>query len=226
MPAYSLQLFRHLLDQRPVGLSDDIQERGEAAYKRLAVENADADAVETEMIAYGKEAWAYRQAEQAFETALAPNKKETFFLAFLPDDLKEKWESFTSKGGSIDDIRHGESFEQSFTPEENVILEKALVEAEALTHEYLERIAREEAKEQYERILKQYREEQHEIEEKITALRSLIPEKGEKWDAELEEAAIYFERGLAEIEERPTVEKVQAKIDWYEGQVETGNVSS
>jgi polyhydroxyalkanoate synthesis regulator phasin len=223
MSTYSLQLLRHLLDHRPIGLPDDIQEEGEAAYKKILGNELGLDDIESALFAYGKKTWVYRQAENAFETGFASEKKEAFFRSFLSSDIKKKWEEFLSNGGDIHDFRHGEVFEEFFTPEENTLLEEAMVEADELVHEYLKRIAAEEAKEQYEKLLNQYREEQYTIEEKIKELRALIPEKGQQWDAELEEAARYFERGLADIEERPTVQKVQAKIDWYQGQVEAGN---
>lgn len=212
-----------MLDRRPIGLPDSIQEEGERAYARLLEETASPDAADVALINYGKKTWAYRQAEEAFETTVAPDKREQFFLSFLSDAIRETWEAFVSGGGSIHDFRHGESFEASFTPQENVVLEQASVEAGELVHEYLGRIAREEEQEQYENMLAASKKEQRWIEEKITELRSLIPKKGKQWDAELEEAAVSFERGLADVEERPTVANIQAKIDWYQGQVEAGN---
>jgi len=224
MTNYTLQLFRFLLDKKPFGLSQDLIAEGELLYGQLAEKEHADQQIEGVMITYGKKTWAHRQAARAFADQVGKHKHDELFVSLLSAELQEKWQEFSARGWSAQDFRQGNRFEQFFTAEENVAIEHALIETGKAMHDYLDRLASGEQKEAYERLLTEYRQEQGKIEAKVLELKNLIPEPGEKWDAELAEAVLFFERGFAEIEARPTVEKVQEKIDSYQGQKSTGNV--
>ena len=223
MQKYSLQLLRLLLDKKPIGLSDDVQKKAEERYWALLSGSPGEKDVENLMIAYGRAAWAYRQAEEDFKTSFGVEKEKEFFLFFLPEDLKKKWGEFVSSGGDIHNFRKGEEFEDFFSPEENIVFEEAFVETEYLVNEYLRKLSEGDEKDAYTNYVEKYKVEQKEIEKKLDELHSLIPEEGEKWDEEIAQEISFFQRGIADIEERPTVEKIQGKIDWYRGQMDLGN---
>jgi len=221
---YTLQLFRFLLNKKPVGLTDDLVDEGEGLYSQLSASEYTEQQVEASVIAYGKKVWAYRQAAATFAEQFGKEKHDEFFVSLLSPELAKKWQEFAGRGWSVRDFREGNRFEQFFTPEENVAIEQASIETEKAMYDYLTRLATGEQKQVYDGLLAQYKQEQAQIEGKIEELKKCVSEPGEKWDAELAGAVLFFERGLAEIEARPTVQKVQEKIDFYQGQKSTGNV--
>jgi hypothetical protein len=224
MQEYSLQLLRFLLDKKPVGFPGGIHQKTEDRYADLSGTRSRQEDVDKVLLDYGRESWAYRRAEEALREAVGSEKEDRFFLLFLPDVLKDKWGRFISEGGDIHNFRNGKAFEDYFTPEENTLIEEALIERDRIMHEYLDQVSRAEYANDFTTFLDQYRMEQKQIEKKIDELSAMIPEEGEKWDAELREEVLYFKRGFAEMEERPTVKKIQGKIDWYRGQMEAGNI--
>ena len=223
MTTYSLSLFRTFLEKRPIGLPDDMFRMGKDNYFELQISFADEVEIEQATLVYGKMVWAYRQAAMEFEHTYAEEKKEHIFKKFLTRTLQEKWDAFKQTGGDIHNFRNPAVYENFFEPEEDLAVEEALVESEHIVRDYLDGLAKGELAIEFKRILEKYQKEQEKIEEKIEELRMLIPERGDKWDEEMSEEALFFERGLADIEERPTIKKVQEKIDWYRGQIEVGN---
>jgi len=223
MTQYSIQLFQFLLNRRPVGLPDDIFESGQKSFDSLQTGNPGEKEVEQVILAYGKQAWAYTQAATNFFDQFGQEKQDELFFASLPSALQAKWKTFTEKGWSMHDFREGKRFEQFFTADENVAIEQSIMDSEDAVREYVEGHAQGAEKETFGALLKKYQEEQQRIQEKIDELRAMIPEEGEKWDPEMDNMVIFFERGLACVDERPTVQKVQEKIDWYRGQMEAGN---
>ncbi|MFH1286741.1 MAG: hypothetical protein ABII02_03235 [Candidatus Magasanikbacteria bacterium] len=224
MESYSLILFRSLLDRMPPGLPDEIFQAGQDNYFELQISYADDVETEQAILVYGKQVWAYRQAALEFEEVHGAGKRENFFTLFLTTALKEKWEKFISEGGDIHNFKNPDQYENFFEPEEDLAIEEAFVESSHITDDYLDRLSKSEKKSDFKRILEKYQREQDLIEKKIEELRMIVPEEGEKWVEEIQKEASFFELGLADVEERPTVEKVQGKIDFYRGQVDTGNL--
>jgi hypothetical protein len=88
--------------------------------------------------------------------------------------------------------------------------------------EYVHNLAKNEKQEEYQELVKSFVEEQQKMQEKLDELAEL-KKKGKKWVSEIDEEIAFFNKGFAEIEEHPTIEKIQGKIDWYQGQIEAGN---
>lgn len=223
MPQYTLDLFKLLLDKQPAEVDTGAVEKARADYERFASSQAGPEEIEQAMIEYGKKAWPLWQAEVEMMEKYAGNKLEDGFLSALPEELKKKWKEFKKRGGSIEDFRHGREYEQAFTAEEDHLIEEALVKAEQAGRDYIKSLIADGKTSEYHSAAEKYKEELGEILAKLEEL-ELLKEKAGKWSGEIDKEIYFFEKGFAELEERPSVKKVQEKIDWYSGQIEAGNV--
>lgn len=109
-----------------------------------------------------------------------------------------------------------------FSADENLEIEDAMVEAESAGDDLVVQLASGEKKNEYDILVKKYVQEKEDILAKIEELGNL-KQAGDKWVEEINQEVNFFEKGFAEIEERPRINKVQEKIDFYTGQIEVGN---
>lgn len=223
MTNYTLELFRLLVERRPIGAKESIINQALADVKQLEHQETVPEQIEAIMIRYGLELWPYFQAEAAFLESHGAARKMKLFIEKLPAALQAKWKIFENNGGSIHNYRDGDQFEQAFTPEENMIIEQALVSAGEQVKDELAQAALGEEKETYDALVEQFITERDLILSKLDELAAL-KQKQEKWDDDIDMFIEHTRKGFAELEERPTVEKVQGKIDFCVGQIESGNV--
>ncbi len=223
MPEYTLKLFQILLDKTPTPVNDAVKEEGRQKYEQLAAGGAGVEEIEQEMIRYGKQIWPYLRAEFDLMEKYGEEKRQEYFLASLPAQLKDKWIQFEKQGGNIHNYKQAKDYEQAFDADEDRIISENMVEARNRALKYVRRLEQQDKQEEFSSLVEKYRREEAEILEKIIELKS-YKERGEKWDKEIEELVNFFEKGFAGLEERPTVEKVRTKIDWYEGQIQAGNI--
>jgi len=222
IPQYSLDLYTLLLDQKPAGLPVAVFVEGEREYEHLEKEAQTPEQVEFSMISYGKKIWPFMQAQNKFLELYGENKRKDFFIELLSENLKEKWQRFESEGGRLHNYRDGNKYEDYFSAEEDLEIENAEIEANRKLKSYIQDLTENEKKEEYRNLVEQLEKEQEEMTQKIEELRNL-KKNSSKWAEEIDQEINFFEEGFAEIEERPTVEKIQGKIDWYQGQIDAGN---
>ena len=218
----TLELFSQLLRSYPYGVSPQVFEDAQVAYERLQDGHASDNEVETIMIAFGKQVWPYTQAEMVLYKQYGKQQEEEFFLNVLPEELQEKWKSFIEKGGSVHNYRAGQEFEDAFTPEENLIIEDAFMSAGDHGKSYVRNIIAEEKGEDYDALVDNYMRERDSILAVLDQI-VLLKETGDKWDAEIDEYVRFVKSGFANVEERPTLEKVVKKKEWFEDQINIGN---
>lgn len=219
MENYTKQLFKILLDHRPVGLDEAVHQKALADYQSLT-EEAMPEQVEAHMMEYGLHAWPFWQAEYELKQEIGENIKKNLFLSSLPQEVKDRWLSFEMEGHTY---RDGDAYEQAFSAEEDVVIEKALVDAEIQAREQLHGLLEGEKSQEYMTATEKFAIEKEEILTKLTELEKL-KKKAKKWGSEIDQVVLDFRRGFAEINERPHVADVQGKIDFYLGQIESGNV--
>ncbi|PIT86851.1 MAG: hypothetical protein COU33_00865 [Candidatus Magasanikbacteria bacterium CG10_big_fil_rev_8_21_14_0_10_43_6] len=217
---YTLELFDFLLEHPPIGLSAATVKAYEHQALQLRQQHATEEEVERVFIAFGKEAWPYRQAEHTFLAHLG--NKQKVFLDALPESLREKWFHFEAAGGDIHNFRDGDAFEDAFTPEENQQIEQAMIEGHAAMLQQAKTLVQGVDAATYAHLVDTFSNERDSILAKCQELEEL-KKTSTKWAAEISDSIAFFHRGFAELEERPTEEKVQGKIDWYVGQLDVGN---
>ncbi len=221
MIQYSLQLFDMLLHRGTVGIPSEVLSHARDSYQLLLdrkdiVSGADVDDA---LIAFGKGAWPYWQAEEMMMEQYGKEKEKDAFFEMLPKELHDKWRMYE------DSFRHtlvhtDASFDQIFTPEEDVLFEKAVVDAHAYVVDQIRLLIKGEKKDVYEQLVDQYTKEQTTIIDAIARLRALIP-LYPVFAEEIEAVARTFELGFAEAEIRPRLEDVQGQIDLYTGKKES-----
>ncbi len=213
---YTLNLFAHLLERPPIGLSPQVAAAGQTAVTHLGTTKATEEAAEEALVVFGLRAWPYWEAEREFMEHVGGKKHA--FLQHLPASLHEKWVAFEQAGHSIHDFRDGQTFEDAFTPEGNQHIETAMIDAHT---EEAKRLAMGERHDAYMQLVNAHIEERDAMVAALDALAAL-KDTGEKWDAEIDETIAYMKRGFAKLEEAPTLEKIEKKIEWYQGQIESG----
>ena len=217
---YTLQLFEILLQKKPFGIDESVFAQAQNAYEAAKKSNAPIEEIEKHMKVLGVHAWPYWQAEREFTETHASEKKESFFIDQLPDVLQKKYAAFRDAGGDIHNFRKGDEYEKAFTAEEDIILEEAAVETVIAMRDYVKNLATsDEKKEEYAQCVAKYTQELASMQEKLNEL-ALLKEKNEEFAEEIDGQIDFFEKGFAEMEERPTKEKVQGKLEWYKGQIE------
>ena len=158
---YTLQLFDHLLAHSPIGLSLEVITKAKQKVASLREQNVSEEDAEIALIFFGKEAWPYWQAEQKFLDSLG-NKKELFINA-LSSKLQEKWNDFENTGGDMHDYRNGQKFEEAFTPEENIQIEKAMIDSSVAAHDQMRELVSGEKSEEYAQLVSVYSKERDQI---------------------------------------------------------------
>lgn len=223
MTNYTLELFRLFIERKPIGAPEAVLQQALTDIRQLEHQETVPEQIEAIMVRYGLELWPYFQAEARFMEKYGNERKMALFKEKLPPVLKEKWINFENQGGSIHNFRNGDHFEQAFTPEENSSIESAMLDARSEIKQELLSRALAEQREEYDVLVKEAAQERDQILQKLDELAALKA-KQEKWDDDIDEFIDYTRKGFAELEERPTVEKVQGKIDFCTGQIESGNV--
>ncbi|MCB9798663.1 hypothetical protein H6758_02980 [Candidatus Nomurabacteria bacterium] len=218
MENYTKKLFQILLERKPVGMDEEVFEKASEQCKSITDE-AMPEQVEAFMIEYGLHAWPLWQAEYELKQEIGENLQQELFLSALPDDVRQRWIEFQMEGHSF---RDGDAYEKAFSAEEDVLIEKASVEAQVQAREQLRALLAGEKASEYEAAAQKYSIEKEEILTKLKELEGL-KKKGKKWASEIDQVVLDTRRGFAEINERPQVQEVQGKIDFYVGQIEAGN---
>ncbi|MBH41803.1 MAG: hypothetical protein CL685_03750 [Candidatus Magasanikbacteria bacterium] len=217
---YTLQLFKILLQKKPFGIDEGVFAQAQNAYESVKKSNAPLEEIEKHMKALGAHAWPYWQAEREFKETHTREKEKSFFLDQLPDQLQKKYIAFQEGGGDIHNFRKGDDYEKAFTPEEDAILQETAVETASAMRDYVKNLATsDEKKEEYAQCIAKYTQELAGMKENLNEL-ALLKEKNDAFAEEIDGQIDFFEKGFAEIEERPTKEKVQGKLEWYKGQIE------
>ena len=213
---YTKQLFKILLDRKPVGLEPAIYEKAQKAYAE-SKEDAPPEQIEALMIEYGIHAWPLWQAEYTMMQKVGNQMRQELFFAAIDLDLRNKWEQFEREGHNF---RDGDAYEKAFSSEEDFQIEEAMVEAELQTRKKLKQLFDNEKHEEYQKMVEDFSKEEEEIFQKIHELEAMKNEKIPQWNNEIDVIVLDLKRGFAEITQRPTVQKVQESIDWVRGQRE------
>ncbi|MBU0661287.1 hypothetical protein KKG22_03870 [Patescibacteria group bacterium] len=219
----TLVLFSQLLRTYPYGVTPEVFEQAQDAYKRLADTHPTDDDVERVMIAFAKQIWPYLQAEAVLYEQHGEEKEREFFVTHLSFELQEKWKSFISAGGNIHDFRHGKVFEDAFTAEENIMIEEAFVAGKDHAKSYVRNLIAESAYADYQTLVRQFEERRNIILQLLHDIQALKNDQN-KWNTEIDEYVAFVKRGFAKLEVLPHVEDIKEKRAWFQGQIDSGNV--
>ena len=224
MKDYTVQLFEMLVKKPAIGLSVDIQKKAREDCEMFVRDGGEEVSVERVMIEFGKHAWPYWQAYHVFFDRFGTEKEGEFILDILPEALAKKYTDFLAKGGSIHNFRAGQDYEDAFTSDEDLAIQNATVEArEAVTDFIIRLIEGGDKKTEYDALVVSYQDERDAVLAILGQLQN-IATSHEKWSEEVLQDIYYIEKGFAELEERPTKDKAQGRLDWYLGQIDTEEV--
>lgn len=218
---YVAPLFLLLLERAAPGADPVITKEATQLFERYKT-STDIAATEEAMIAYGKQMWPYWQAFTTLMDQEGKLAEQNAILAALPGGLSKRYQAFLDKEGPLNDGKNSAAFEAAFTPEENLLLQDAILDGRKKAETMLALQALSEKKGTYDQLVAQYKTEQEHLSGLLGQL-TQIKEETEKWDQEIDEAVLFFEKGFADIEARPTQERIQGKIDWFRGQIDSGN---
>jgi len=167
------------------------------------------------VIEIGKATWPHRKAYEEFVRNYAQDKLEEYFKMHLDKAVLGKYEEFVKQGGNIKDYRRTKDFEEYFTPEENMAIEKALFTAHDEVKIFLQGIINDKRSE-YEESLKIFEQKQKDLANMIASLKE-IAAKSEKWAPEILDKIKKFEEGWSVVERDFDEDKLKHEIEYWQG---------
>ena len=211
-----LFLLKKAIDKIPFTFSDEDKLGFEAKFKEFeADENVTRDKIEEQIVEIGKAVWPYRKAYEDMVSTYAQEKLEEFFKKHLSAPTLEKFEQFIKAGGNIKDFRRGKEFEEAFTPEENMEIEKALFDVQEDIKEFMKNIVQENQAE-YEESLSIYTQKQEDLLNMMQSLKGMAS-KSEKWASEILNKVRDLEQGWSVVERDFDEDKIKHEIEYWQG---------
>lgn len=169
------------------------------------------------MINFGKEIWPYRESYQKLYEQYGRKPEEERLAAFLSGGLKEKYQKFLADRGNIEKIKVGSpSLESYFSPDEQAAVVEAELKAHDEAHGQIEKMILTDKQEEYQTWLEQYKNEEHQITERLMELKK-IAERAPVFADEIAEKIKTFEEGFGFLDHPVGMADVQSEIDYYLG---------
>ena len=167
------------------------------------------------IIKIGKATWVHRKAYEEFIDTYYKDKLEEYFRIHLDPIVIGKYKEFVKKGNNINDVRRTKEFEEYFTPEENMLIEKALFTARDEIRVSVRGTINDRTDE-YNEYVKVYEQKKKDYINMIQNLKEMA-DKSEKWAPEILDKIAMFEEGWSVIERDFDEDKLRHEIEYWQG---------
>jgi hypothetical protein len=207
--SYTLDLLQIAIDRLPPSFP---AARKKSYLKRLEKYRRDTaapyDDIRETIAELGKESWAMRKAYDAMYDRYGRASEEAHLLENLDEGVRAKYESFLHEGGKIahiataknaDDIRGPSPFERYFDPEEKFAISQALVESHVAAREEIDALVTDTKKDEYSKLVKEFKVRQRLIEFKLEELR-MLSAVSSKWRPDIQDRLRSMEEGWSLVE--------------------------
>lgn len=211
-----LFLLKKTIDAIPFTFPEKEKKDFEIRYQELET-NPDSkiEEIQASIIEIGKATWAYRKAYEEFIDKYYKDELEKFFYAHLDSTIVDKFREFVKGGGSIHDSRRTKEFEEHFTPEENLLIEKALFTARDEIQVSVQGKINDKAAE-YKEYLEIFEQKREDYSNMIQVLKELA-DKSDKWSPEIRNKIARFEEGWSVVERDFNEDKLRHEIEYWQG---------
>jgi hypothetical protein len=211
-----LFLLKKTIDATPFTYSEKEKRQFEEKYLKLESNpNATKEEIRALIIEIGKATWVHRKAYEEFIATYYKDKLEEYFRVHLDPILIGKYIEFTKGGHNIKDVRRTKEFEEYFTPEENLLIEKALFTARDEVRVSVQGTINDRSDE-YNEYVKAYEQKKKDYINMIQSLRE-IADKSDKWSSEILNKIATFEEGWSVIERDFNEDKLRHEIEYWQG---------
>lgn len=228
--AYTLDLMRIALEHLPPTFSEAKRKNFAKRLDRyLNDRQAPYEEIQETISELGKESWVYRKAYEDAYSRYGRASEEAHLLENLDRGIRDKYERFIHEGGkigyiagakSLDDLLKPSPFERYFTPEEKFAIEQALLEAHDAARKEIDELVLDKKKDEYARLVKEYKARQRVIESKIDELKHLAG-ISRKWRSEIEDRVRTIEEGWSVVEQGLDIPMLQRETEHWRGMLES-----
>ncbi|OGH87432.1 MAG: hypothetical protein A3J93_02775 [Candidatus Magasanikbacteria bacterium RIFOXYC2_FULL_42_28] len=219
MSASTLNIFRIFHRDLPALFPADRRAKIQEVLKRLENNpNVSVEEIENALVAFGYEAWPWHKAKRHFWQRAWDKLGEHFFVPKLSASLKEKYGDFVLCGGTLREVHAGASVDY-FNIDERRELIDALTQLENDLARHVDTQISGVEKEQFLRLVDEYRLVADKIKVKLVELRMLA--QGEKDHVnlvrEINEKVKLFEHGWCYLAPEPDYRDVCEAVEFFKG---------
>ncbi|MBI2037414.1 MAG: hypothetical protein HYT15_00570 [Candidatus Magasanikbacteria bacterium] len=216
---FTIQLFNHLYKNLPPLVPESVVLGMQQALENLENNsNISLEEIEDIMIQFGYQVWAWNQAYKYFLTAATEQFGDHFLLPRLSDELRNRYLSFQTYGGTLQDLHSGRpaSF---FTSEQRAELCERLVEMRQHVKEYVNRDVVGVNQNSYLAKVEEYKDLLEKIKFNLESLRNFVEkeEDGSTLVSEINAKIKDFEHSLCLLGSEMDYEAVCQAQDFFVG---------
>jgi len=211
-----LFLLKKTIEAIPFTYPENKKKDFENIYQKMEADSKVAkEEIRAKIIEIGKATWTHRMAYEEFISTYYQDKLEEYFLMHLDKVLIDKYKAFIKSGNKINDVRRTKEFEEYFTAEENLLIEKALFTARDEIKVSVQGTINDKTAE-YDDYVKSFEQKKKDYENMIQSLKEMA-DKSEKWALEIMDKITMFEEGWSVIERDFDEDKLRHEIEYWQG---------
>jgi hypothetical protein len=227
---YTLALLRIAVERLPPTFSASRKKSFMKRHDRyLKDKDASYEEIQETIADIGKETWTFRKAYEEMYDRYGRASEEAHLLENLDQGLRDKYERFIHEGGKInyiafarsaDDLRKPSPFESYFTPEEKFAISQALIASREAAREEIDDLVTETKKDEYARLMKEYKIRQRLIESKIEEMR-ILASVSPKWRGDIQERLRTIEEGWSVVGQGLDLAGLEKETEHWRGTLES-----
>ncbi len=228
--AYTLDLMRIALERLPSTFSSAKRKTYAKRLERYVHDRATKyEEIQETIAELGKDSWVYRKAYEEIFAQYGRASEEAHLLEKLDSGIREKYERFIHEGGkigyiaatrSLEQLLQPSPFERYFTPEEKFAIAQALLAAKDAARAEIDELIGEKKKEEYTKLVKEYKVRQRMMESKLDELRSLAT-VSKKWTPSIQERIRTIEEGWSVVAEGWDLADLEKETEYWRGTLES-----
>ena len=169
------------------------------------------------MVEIGKKSYPHRHAFEDMKEEVEAESLTDIALDQIDDKLREKIKQKINEDQTIHALIEKPEFEDEFNAQENIKIEKAIIDAKSEQKQRLaEKIKQQESK--YTELVEKYQNQRKKIEDVINQIEQLAKES-EKWAQEIKDEVANYREGWSVVENDPQIEEVEKKLEYWQAKV-------
>ena len=227
---YTLDLLRIAAERLPPTFSAARKKSYLKQFERYVRDpQAPYDEIRETIAELGKESWAMRKAYEDMYGRYGRASEEAYLLENLDEGVRAKYEKFIHEGGKIayiasaknaDDLRMPSPYERYFAPEEKFAISQALMAARDAAREEIDSLVRDTKKDEYAKLVKEYKIRQRLMESKLEELR-LLAGVSTKWRPDIQDRLRTIEEGWSIVEQGLDLPALEREAEYWRGTLES-----
>lgn len=220
---FTLNIFLEMIEKAPATFPAEKKEAMKKKYEELLGDKKVACARILEALAsFGREVWPHRKAWKEIYEKYGREKEAEYFEKNLPAKLHDKYFACKVKGEGhcLREYRMSGLMEKTFDSDEKFILDEMVINTLKKTKEEIDALVLGEKKEETEKLILKWSDEQKVMAGKIDELKKMA-EANQKWREEILDKVKTIEEGWSLVERDITLSDIEQTVDFYKGAIES-----